>query len=340
MMGTIAPPEARRRVSSWLVPAIGYLISIATLVWAFHRFPFSEVGDHVRAMQWGWLGLGVAIEFGSYFVDGWRWRELLRPAHLPTYGSSIQAVFASTFVSDLIPARAGEAVRCFLLSLKSEIRLSLVITSLVVLRVMDGMWVVIFFFATSFVVEGAGAVKSIMWIYAAVVVCLAAVLLFALFHRHHARHFVSNRSWAARFSHFLEDVHKLGNWRQLGLVMLGSGSYWALQIFAVWAVTRADNFYYTFSQMTFLLIVKSVGTLVPTAPAGVGAFQATAIYALRHFYTEGPDAKILSQILFLFITLPGLLGGAIAVALAGYNLKDLVRHAQEMHRKHKAELQS
>jgi uncharacterized protein (TIRG00374 family) len=340
MMGTIAPPAAKRRLSSWLVPLLGYAISLATLVWAFHRFPFSELGDHVRTMRWGWLGLGVAIEFGTYFVDGWRWRELLRPACAPTYGASVQAVFASTFVSDLIPARAGEAVRCFLLSWKSEIRLSLVITSLVVLRVMDGMWVVIFFFATSFVVEGARAATGVMLAYACVVAFLAAVLLFALFHRQHAHHFVSNRSWGARFSHFLDEVHKLGHWRQLGIVMLSSGAYWALQILAVWAVTRADNFYYSFSQMTFLLILKSVGTLVPTAPAGVGAFQATAIYALRHFYTEGPDAKILSEILFLFITLPGLVGGAIALALAGYNLKDLVRHAQEMHRKHKAELAS
>ncbi|HXE65251.1 MAG TPA: lysylphosphatidylglycerol synthase transmembrane domain-containing protein [Bryobacteraceae bacterium] len=339
-MGTIAPPEPRRRVSSWLVPAIGYAISIATLVWAFHRFPFSELGEHVRTMQWGWLAVGVAIEFLTYFVDAWRWRELLRLVCAPSYGATLQAVFASTFVSDLIPARAGEAVRCFLLSWKSEIRLSLVITSLVILRVMDGMWVVIFFFATSFVVEGARAATSIMWIYAAVVTFLAAVLLFALFHRQHARHFVSNRSWAARFSHFLDEVHKLGNWRQLGIVMLGSGAYWALQILAVWAVTRADNFYYTFSQMTFLLILKSVGTLVPTAPAGVGAFQATAIYALRHFFTEAPDARILAEILFGFITLPGFIGGAIATALAGYNLKDLVRHAKEMHRRHKAELQS
>jgi uncharacterized protein (TIRG00374 family) len=340
MMGTVAPPEAKRSVSSWLLPGIGYSISIATLFWAFHRFPLAALGEHVRTMQWGWLALGIAIEVGSFFVDAWRWRELLRPAGAPSYGAAVQAVFASTLVSDLVPARAGEPVRCFLLSWKSEIRLSLVITSLVVLRVMDGIWVVIFFFATSFVVEGARAVKSVMVIYAVVVALLAAVLLFGLFRRQRARYFTRKRSWAARFAHFLDEIHKLGNWRELRIVLLASGVYWALQICAFWAVTRADNFYYTFSQMTFLLILKSVGTLVPTAPAGVGAFQATAIYALRHFFTEPPDAKILAEILFGFITLPGLVGGVIAIAFTGFNLKDLVRHAREMHRKHKTELES
>jgi hypothetical protein len=88
--------------------------------------------------------------------------------------------------------------------------------------------------------------------------------------------------------------------------------------------------------MTFLLVVKNVWTLMPTAPAGVGAFQASAIYALRHFFTEAPDAKILAELLFGILTLPGLIGGSIAVAMAGYKLKDLVRHAQEAHDRHKA----
>ena len=204
-----------------------------------------------------------------------------------------------------------------------------------ILRVIDGMWIVILYFATYYVVESAGLMTGVMIAYAAVVVVLALVLLFVLFRRQHAHNFVSNSSWAARFVHFLDEVHNLGNWRELRIVFLQSGAYWLLQICAVWAVTRADNFYYTFSQMSFLLIVKSVGTLVPTAPAGVGAFQASAMYALGRFFTEAPDAKILAELLFGFLTLPGLVGGAIAVAMAGYNLKDLVRHAQEAHRKHK-----
>lgn len=334
-MDTVAGPKAERKVSSWLVPAVGYTVSLASLVWAFARFPFDQLGEHFRTMQWGWLILAVAIELASHLLDAWRWCELLRPASAPPYGAAVQSVFAGLFVNDLLPARAGEAVRCFLLSFKTGIHLPLVITSVVILRVMDGIWIVIFYFATSFVVEGAGTVTGVMAVYAAVVAAMALLLLFVLFRRHHAHHFISNSSWAARFVHFLDEIHKLGNWRELRIVMLSSGVYWAMQICAAWAITRADNFYFTFGQMTFLSIVKSVGTLVPTAPAGIGAFQATAIYALRHFFTEAPDAKILAELLFGFLTLPGLVGGAIAVAMAGYNLKDLVRHARELHRKPK-----
>ncbi len=335
-MDTVAGPKAARKVSSWLVPAIGYAISLASLAWVFARFPYAEMGEHLRTMHWGWLSLAIGVEVGSFFLDAWRWRELLRPASAPPYKAAVQSVFAGLFINDLIPARAGEAVRCFLLSYKTDIHLPLVITSMVILRVMDGICIVILYFATSFVVEGAGTVTDVMVVYAVVVAALSLLLLFVLFRRQHAHHFVSNSSWAARFAHFLDEIHKLGNWRELRIVMFGSGVYWTLQICAVWAIARADKFYFDFGQMTFLMIVKNVGTLVPTAPAGVGAYQATTVYALRHFFTEAPDAKILAELLFGFLTLPGLIGGAIAIAMAGYNLKDLVRHAQESHRKHKS----
>jgi len=336
-MDTVEAPQAGRKVSNWLVPALGYTISLASLWWAFAHFPLAQLGEHLRTMGWWWLLLAVAIEVATFLLDAWRWRELLRPVSKPPYGAAVQSVFAGLFVNDILPARAGEVVRCFLLSYKCDIHLPLVITSMVILRVMDGICVVLLYFATSWVVEGAGAVNSVMVLYAAVVAGLAALLMFVLFRRQHAHHFVSNSSWAARFVHFLDEIHNLANWRELRVVMLISSSYWVLQVFAIWAITRADNFYFNFGQMAFLLIVKNVGTLVPTAPAAVGAFQATIIYALQHFFTEAPDAKILAELLFGFLTLPGLLGGAVAVAMAGYNLKDLVRHAQTAHAKHKAE---
>ncbi len=330
---------ASDRVKKWLIPTLGYLISLLSLWWVFFKFPFAQLGEHIRTVDWRWLSLAIALEVGSFLIDAWRWRELLRPAGRTTYGAAVQSVFAGLFTNDLLPARAGEVVRCFLLSYKTELHLSLVITSEVILRVMDGIWIVILYFATHYVVEGVGTVTDVMLVYAAVVAGLALILLYILFRRQNAHHFVSNRSWGARFTRFLEEVHKLGNWRELRLVMLGSGGYWLLQTFAVWAVARADNFYFSFSQMTFLMVFKNVGTMVPTAPAGIGAFQATAVYALQHFFTEAPEAKVLAEMLFVFLTLPGLIGGAVAVAMAGFNLKDLVRHAQEAHRRHREELQ-
>jgi hypothetical protein len=102
-------------------------------------------------------------------------------------------------------------------------------------------------------------------------------------------------------------------------------------VFAIWAIARSDSFYFSASDMAFLLVVKTVGTLIPNAPANVGAFQASAYYALERLYTEPSEAKILAEIMFAFLTLPLLAGGAIAIAFAGFNLSDLTRHAHHAH---------
>jgi uncharacterized membrane protein YbhN (UPF0104 family) len=171
-----------------------------------------------------------------------------------------------------------------------------------------------------------------MWVFGGSVVAISALILWVLFHRQHAHHFVNNRGWAARFVHLLEEIHRLGHWRELGQAMAISALYWAGQIFAIWAVARGDSFYFGFSDMAFLLVVKSLGTLIPNAPANVGAYQATIYYVLtRILLTEPGNAKILSEIMFALQTLPPLACGAVAIAFAGFNLSDLQRHAHHAH---------
>jgi len=84
-METGEAPQAGRKVSTWLVPAIGYTVSWPRFG-GIRTLPFAQMGDHLRTMEWGWLVFAVALELGSFFLDAWRWRELLRPQSLRLTG--------------------------------------------------------------------------------------------------------------------------------------------------------------------------------------------------------------------------------------------------------------
>jgi len=325
-MDTVEAPQ-RRRTPKWLIPAIGYTVSAISLVWVFWRFPYAELGDHLRTMSWWWVAAAVVIEIAVYFFDAWRWAALLRPAGAPSFGLCLQAVFIGLFANDVLPAKAGELIRCFLLSYETKVPLSLAFTSDFILRIMDGMWIVIVYFLITLQIGTHVLVGRIMLAFGAGTVVVAALVLFVLFRRQHAHHFVKNTSWAARFVHLLDEIHRLGHWRELGLAMIGSGLYWLAQVLAVLALMRADGFDLGISAASFVLVVKAVYTLIPNAPASVGAYQAAADYALRLLLVEASNAKIFAQIMFGFLTLPGAVAGAIAVAFAGYDLTDLHRQA-------------
>ena len=331
-MSTSEKPPFWQRLPGWLVPVIGYAIGAASLAWVLFRFPFAQLGEHIRNLDWRWVALAVAVEFLIYVVEAWRWAVILGPVGKPPLTKCIQAVYVGLFANDFLPARAGEIIRCFLLSYKTSIPLSLTLTSDLIVRLMDGLWMVILYLLVTWQIPTHVAVNRVMWIFGSSMVALGCLLTWALFRRQHANKLVSGKGWAARFSQLLEQIHQLGHWNALGRAMALSSLYWALQIFAVWAIARADAFEFSFSAMTFLVVVRSVGTLMPNAPANLGAFQAAVVYGLQRLFTETPDAQILAEIMFLLQTLPLALGGAIAIASAGFSFTDLKRQANQAHR--------
>ncbi len=330
-MDTLQEAPARRRIPKWLIPAIGYAISAVSLVWVLSKFPYVQLGDHLRTMDWWWVGVAVILELLIYVADAWRWSVLLRPAGKPSFRVCLQSVFVGLFANDVLPARAGELVRCFLLSYETDVTLSLALTSDVILRIMDGVWIVLIYLIVTFQIGNHELVTRAMWVFGSVVLGIAAVILYVLFRRSHAHHFVRNTDWAGRFVKFLDEIHHLGHWRELRMAMFGSGLYWLFQILALWALANADEFDFGLAATAFILLVKAVGTLIPNAPANVGAYQAAIMYGLGLLLVEHANAQIFSEISFWILTLPAAAAGAIAVAFTGVDITELHKHAHKAH---------
>lgn len=324
------------RVRKWLIPGVGYSLSAVSLVWVFSKFPYAELGNRLHTMDWKWVALAVALEIAVYFADAWRWYAMLGPAGKPPFGMCLQAVFVGSFANDVLPARAGEVIRCFLLSYETDVTLSLAITSDVILRIMDGLWIVIIYLLVTFQIGTHPDVTWVMWGFGAGVAAISLTIAYVLFRRGHAHHFARNRRWAARFLHLLNEIHSLGHWRELGLAMLGGGAYWLAQTLAFWALARAYAFDFGIGAAAFVLVVKAIGTLIPNAPANVGVYQAAVMYGLSLLLVEHADAQIFAEIAFWMLTLPSAIGGAIAIAFAGFDLGDLQRHARHAHRIHRS----
>lgn len=317
-----------QRVPKWLVPAIGYSVSAASLLWIFWRFPWSQLAEHLRTLEWNWVAFGVLLEIGAYWIDAWRWREMLKPVGSPSFPYCLEAVFVGLLANDILPAKAGELVRCYLLTYETDVPLPLTITSDVILRIMDGLWIVIVYLLITWQVSTHTDVTRGMWVFGAIAVAAALLLLFVLFRRQHARDFVKTSKWAQRFMNLLDEIHRLGHWPELRRAMAISGLYWLAQLLAIWALTKADRFDLGLSAAAFLLVFRSVATILPSAPANVGMYQFALATALEmYLFVEHANAAALAEILFIFLTLPAAVGGAIALVMADIDLFALHRHA-------------
>jgi len=325
----------KSRVPGWLFPAAGFAVSIVSLYFAFRKFDYDQLGRDVEHLLWPWVLLGITFELATYVVDGWRWLVILSPAEQPTLVQCVRATFIGIFANDVLPAKAGELIRPYLLHKWAEVPLSLSITSAAVERIMDGIAMVLLLYLSALDIPNLpGWLRDGMATLSIVIGAITAVFMFVLFYRTHAHRMVSGNKWSLKFIHLLEEIHLLGNWRSLGTAFGLTFVYFLCQFVAMFCLARAFNFDFGLKESAFVLLVVRLITMIPNAPGNIGVFQEACEQGLRMLMVESFNAKSFALIAYFFITAPPLVVGAISVMLTGMSIGEIHKHAHHAQREH------
>jgi uncharacterized protein (TIRG00374 family) len=332
-MVSVSGEVARRKINSWLVPALGYTISIASLVWVYWGFDWKTELPIMAAADWRWVTLSVMADLGTYFCQGWRWKLLLTPIAPVKFLRSVQAVFVGLFANEILPFRSGELIRAYVMARWADIEFSVSLSSAVVERLFDGFLLVLGFYLVTFFVDVPSYLDNASLLLALLVLVLSILVGIVMFHKHHAHAAVARSRWAAGLWHVVEALHAMGNSRWFYASAGASVLYLTLQIIPIYALTRAYNLDLSLGEAAVVLVILRLGTIIPQAPSNIGGFQFFAVVALRLFGVEKDAATGFATIMFFVVTVPLWVGGAIAAALAGVRIKELQGHAHASLRK-------
>ena len=322
--------ESRRRIPGWLPQLLGYALSAGCLLWVLHGYRFDELGPTLRSLDYRWVALAVVVDLVVYVVHGWRWVTLLAPVARVNFWRTVQSIYIGLFANEVLPLRPGEVIRCYLLAHWSDLRFSLTFASVGVERIIDGAWIVIAFLITASIKRDIPRDVTIGVQLLSLVLFVGAGLLFwVVMHKQHAHAVLSENRWSATLRHIVEGLHLMGNARTLGLTAAISLLYLALQMFSYFALMRAYGLDLSFWVACGVLTLVRLITIVPNAPGNLGLTNLACVMALGLFEVEKTDAKTFSIILFVALTLPLLLGGALATALTGVNIGELRDRARQ-----------
>ena len=314
---------------SWFPQALGYAVSGVCLLWVLHNYDFHELANAIRTLDWKWVALGVAADLSVYVVHAWRWNTLLGPVVRLRFWRTVQAIYIGLFANEVLPLRVGELIRCYLLAHWSDFRISLSFASAAVERLIDGFWMLAAFLVTAgFVRRIPRDLTILVQLMGALLLVGTVVLVWVIYHKQHVHLLIRESRWAATLRHIVEGLHLMGNRRTIGFTVLISGLYLALQVVSVWALMNAYGFDLSFWVAGGVLTIIRLGTVIPNAPGNLGLIQVACVVALRLFDVEADAAKTFSFVLFFALTLPLLMGGALATALTGLNLGELRDQAQ------------
>lgn len=307
------------------------VIAVGVLIWSLRHFHFAALMDDLRTMNWWWVTLAVVGDIAVYALQAWRWSMLLRPVEPVSIWQALRALYIGLFGNEVLGFAAGEIVRCYVISRFTALPLSVSLSSALIERIFDGIWLGGCLIVT---LRMVALPHHMRWIadggYVLGVVVLSAAILLSLmmFHRHRARAALEGVSWWRRQLRVLiDDLSLIGHSRYLYFALGLSLPYLLMQTVPVWATFRGYGFYdLSFLDAFTFMVILRMAMAVPQTPGNIG-YLIVSKETLVHILNVIPrDAENFSLVIWGLVSLRTVLG-VIALASTGKKFTELHRAA-------------
>ncbi len=309
------------------------LISVACLVWTLHDAKLGELKDDLLEMDWWWVGLAVAADIAVYFWHGVRWTLLLRPLVPARYMQTVRAIYVGLFANEVLPFRAGEVLRCYLIGRWTKLPFSVALSSALIERVFDGIWLCSCLFVALKLVRFPRQFRFLLdgaWVLGAIVLGGAVVLGVAFLRRDKSIGApLPPAGWRRHIAVLFQDLGLIGHSRFLPLSFIQSLPYLLLQVIPIWAAFHGYGFDLGLRAAFVLMVVLRLGSVVPQAPGNLGLFQFLTKECLEKVFNVVPaEAARFSLVLWGIVTIPLLIAGFIALSVTEAKFGELRRAAE------------
>jgi len=322
--------DGENRVRARIFFVVTNVISLVFLIWALHGLSWSRLRHDVIHLDFRWVAVGLVTGVLVYALQGWRWNLLLRPIQPVSTWEATRSIFVGLFANEVLPLRAGELIRCFLLSRSSTIPVSVVLASALLERIFDGFWLILGLLITiRYVRLPRQVVFGALMLGILLLIC-GVLMAVAMFWKQQALDRLLGAKWLGWVHVLIEDLHLIGHSRYLYYAWMMSLPFLLIQVVPIYAFMRA---YLPLAELhlgaafTIMVILRLVA-VIPQGPGNLGAYNAFTVVGLRIFAVPSQIAKSFSLMLWTGITAPLLVVGFIALAATGLDMAELHKQAR------------
>ena len=299
------------RSQSRMLRAGALLLAAAALAWTMHGVSWDSFTGLFVRLDWRWIALAVFFDVLSYVSQGLRWRMLLDRLGVINVWQTTQAIYAGLFLNEVAPLRAGEALRCLLVAKSMRRGIGEILPTMLTERLMDALWLAAGLIAITVWLPLPHEWKRASWLFLAVLLSLAIVMMAAVALRRRSR--AAPSGLREKVYAGIEAALKAFRNRPALLASLG---LLVSQGLAFWSVLRACHLSLGVAAGVAVMLVVRLGTLLPAAPANLGTHQLSTVLGLSLFGVPKTLSAPASMIVFAVLTLPLWLIGMAAIATA------------------------
>ncbi|MEM8962956.1 MAG: lysylphosphatidylglycerol synthase transmembrane domain-containing protein [Acidobacteriota bacterium] len=298
----------------WLV---GVLLSALFLFLATRGVRWDELWvafGRVDLLLVGLAGVAALVQVGA---RGWRWRYLFdRP---PSVLSLSRAQLIGTAANNVLPARAGDVARAFLLQ-RDGVAPPAALASIVVERLVDILLTAVLLALAFFLAPLPGWLIQAGWVSVGIallgVVMLTAVRLLGGRPLERLIAWLP-RSWRGRIAEVVESfVEGLGaafRLRNLPGLVVSSVAVVVWMLAPVWFCLHAVGLELPMASAIVVTVFASFALMIPAAPGHVGTLQWACVVALGIYGVADEPALLFSLVLHASQWLPTTVCGLLAM---------------------------
>jgi glycosyltransferase 2 family protein len=311
---------------------LGLAVSAGLIVYLFWDADLRAIGARLADTHWGLLAASITLNLASLWARARRWGYLFPPGARPS--GLFNAVVIGYMANNLLPLRAGEVVRAYVVTRRGQ-RFWTTVTTMVVERVLDGLAIGLLLASLFLLIP---VPRELEW--AALVflsVDLALIAFLGVFALAPARckalvgTLTSGRpALAARVDRLLDTfdggLAGVRAPRHL-LPMLGwSCAIWGAVVVSIWAGFGAARLDLPLGAAWTTLGFLGLGVSLPSSPGFVGVVQAAVVTALRLFGVPYDESLSFSLLLHVSQFVPVTVWGLVLLFVEHVSLADAVRN--------------
>ena len=334
-MGSIdtPTPSGRRRNRISMRKALRLVAGFALsglFVWLiFRTVSLGGIVDALRDVRLGWMAFAVIFFVAGYLCRIWRWRLMLMSENPAiSLGRCSVALMTSIATNNLLPFRAGDALRGFAFPSWLGVRTASVLASLVAERLMDLLMLLLFLGAALFwfrtdiaAVEHVAESGGVLLLGAVVVGVLLVKpqafesplqsVIYMLRRR--------NKTLATKLSvetrRLFETLSALTRGRRLGHLLCWSLLGWAFEACVFYAVARAVPALAEPVAAWLAMPMGTLSTLLPSSPGYVGTFHYFVMSAAEALGNTEVAAAAFAVLIHFILWVTATLWGAVSALI-------------------------
>lgn len=285
--------------------AIGIIFGVGFFILAFYNVKMEDVSEGFKKFNPVYIIPIISLVMVYFIVRGYRWGLIFIPNPVPSFKNLFSAIMIGVMVNNLIPAKIGEVSRAFILGKKERIGVSLTFGTIIVERIFDFLALIFCFFMLflfspkehAFLTRMTPAELTAFVTTLCIFIGLIGVIVIFKLRTDVFIKFVEkvtglvSKKLASKifnwFTSFAEGLKCLNSPRNTLKIFFTSIFQWLIMGFCTWIALLSFNIDLPLTSACFVLIIVTLGVVIPPSPGGIGTTQLVSVLVLNFYGING-----------------------------------------------------